>query len=315
MSRPPEHTGVVIAASTAIVTLAVTVAPWVMARNQLPDPIAIHWGTTGVPNGSAPCWVGLAAPLALWAAAWLPWLTLRRRARDAAWLLPSGVGLSVFVAAISWLTVDANRHAGTWTDAGHLSMTAGIVALAAAFIAAAATMPVAHHLSPTTPKDASSQEWHQRTWSGALVLALAGSLLAVVLAGVASGMQLYVVGVLVVVGSAAAVLIRTTVSVDDAGFVVSFGPWGWPQRRVPLENIAHATTVDVQPARYGGWGYRRRREQTAIVLRAGTGIEVVTHTGRNLVVTVDHADVGAARINDRLRATGRLCHVDGDLRG
>jgi hypothetical protein len=89
------------------------------------------------------------------------------------------------------------------------------------------------------------------------------------------------------------------VTASEKGFVVGFGWWGWPRRRIRLDAIDHAEALDdVRPIAYGGWGYRITGTATAVVLRRGPGIRIVRDRGREVVVTVDDPDRGAGVVND-----------------
>jgi hypothetical protein len=97
-----------------------------------------------------------------------------------------------------------------------------------------------------------------------------------------------------------------TVEIDGSGVTVRFGWFGWPRRRIRLDEISRAEAVDVRAIAYGGWGYRSRPGVSALIVRNGEAIRVVCRDRRDLVVTVDDAAVGAGVLNDLLRREGRF---------
>ncbi|OJX70160.1 MAG: hypothetical protein BGO95_03905 [Micrococcales bacterium 73-13] len=89
------------------------------------------------------------------------------------------------------------------------------------------------------------------------------------------------------------------VSAGPTGLTVR-GLLGVPVFRVRTRDIADVVAVGVHPLRdFGGWGIRGAIAAgghwcTGIVARAGEGIRVTRVSGRQLVVTVDEAALGAA---------------------
>lgn len=95
------------------------------------------------------------------------------------------------------------------------------------------------------------------------------------------------------------------VTVGPKAVVVGLGPWGWPRRRVALDDIRRATNTNVDPMSYGGWGYRVKRGVTAVVVRRGDALQLDLNNGRSFTVTVDQADQGASLVNHYLASAGR----------
>jgi hypothetical protein len=65
---------------------------------------------------------------------------------------------------------------------------------------------------------------------------------------------------------------------------------------------------EVDPRRYGGWGYRgslRLYRRAALNLRKGAGLRLELHDGRVFVVTVDDADTASQRMRPMLAAAAR----------
>lgn len=89
---------------------------------------------------------------------------------------------------------------------------------------------------------------------------------------------------------------RVYVTVNDDGLQVRLGG-RVRARTISLVRIKRARSIDVEPAAWGGWGWRVTSGASAIVLRRGDGIEVTFHNGRRFAVTVDDAATGAALLN------------------
>ena len=111
-------------------------------------------------------------------------------------------------------------------------------------------------------------------------------------------------GYVAVAGLAVLPLVSVTVEVTADVLRCRFaGPGGWPTVSIPVAEIERAEAIDVQPLRYGGWGYRgslRLFRRAAVNLRSGPGLRLALTGGRVFVVTVDgpegalaHLPVGA----------------------
>ena len=99
-----------------------------------------------------------------------------------------------------------------------------------------------------------------------------------------------------------------TAALTTAQFVVTASPrglvirsaLGWPRLRIPIADVARAGVVHVDPlADFGGWGLRwvigpSGKGRWGIVTHRGSGLEVVRHDGRSIVVTIDDASTAAA---------------------
>ncbi|GAA1870213.1 hypothetical protein GCM10009836_58500 [Pseudonocardia ailaonensis] len=88
---------------------------------------------------------------------------------------------------------------------------------------------------------------------------------------------------------------RTTV--DRRGLTVGLGVFGWPRIRIPLEEVASASTEDVAALQYGGLGYRIVPGGVGVIVRPGPALVVTRRSGRRLTVTVDHPETAAALLN------------------
>jgi hypothetical protein len=126
-----------------------------------------------------------------------------------------------------------------------------------------------------------------------------------------SGAPLWLGWFLAVVGVVVGVLGWLTssleVRVDEASFVVAFGPFGRPRRRIDLHDVRDAAAIVVEPREWGGWGYRwiPWARASAAVIRRGPGIELVLVDGRRFAVTVNDAVAGAQATSAALDALAR----------
>ena len=97
--------------------------------------------------------------------------------------------------------------------------------------------------------------------------------------------------------------IKLDVTVDLDGLTVRFGPFGWPRKRIPLEKMVNADSIDLSPWKWGGWGYRWIPGRgTAAVLRRGAAIVVTKTNGKKFAVTVDDAPLGAVTLQGHIDA-------------
>ena len=97
-------------------------------------------------------------------------------------------------------------------------------------------------------------------------------------------------------------LASITVVVDRAGLDVRFGPLGWPRKHIPLAAIAAVSAEDIDPLRWGGWGYRVMPGRSAVVLRSGPAIVVDLVGGKRFCVTIDDPEPGVGLLRGYLAA-------------
>lgn len=107
------------------------------------------------------------------------------------------------------------------------------------------------------------------------------------------------------VGIVVAAFAKVTVAADGDGVHVASGVWPLPRLTIRLDRIESIEAIDVNPWRWGGWGYRgalRMFKRAAWIVRAGPGLKLSLTGGRTFVVTVDDAAEGAAALQGRARA-------------
>jgi hypothetical protein len=289
------------------------VVPFALLHGSLPSPIAVHFEADGTADGSmsSVAFLAMMAALILGSAVVLV---------VAAWRPGSLLGIQASVATFvgwtaSWvavLVILANDDQARWQDA---TLGNGAVwgATASAFGAA---IPVARmvgrHERPARP-DVSGRmalgEDERAAWFGnarsmplgmtALASAYVGTVVLLTLGSGSFGSGFTVL----VVGLAIAAFVRVDVRVTRAGVAVRSGLFGWPRVHLPLDEIESAAFTEVQPLRFGGWGYRgslRLFRRANWVVRKGPGLVVRMTRGREFVVTVDDADEAAAVLNGLL---------------
>lgn len=290
--------------------MVVIVAPPPVLIGRLPDPLAVHWGLDGTPNGSMGFWTSLAFLGGLWAFVWLGLLVAGHRG------VPSSPALTVvyfvggLLAAVQISIVDRNLNAPDWQSAGHIEwwgvvlvVLAGVAAGAGGWFLGIGAGFTGTAAEPGAVPSAGLPEDDAGEWVGTATVWWP-----VVLAVAVLGTIPFLGGVLRWVPVVVAVLVglftAAVVEIDDGGVTVRFGWFGWPRRRIRLEEIARAEAMDVKAIAYGGWGYRTRPGVSALIVRNGDAIRVVCRDRRDLVVTVDDATVGAGVLNDMLRREG-----------
>lgn len=287
--------GIVPAAMLAAVAL-----PVVLAWGDLPEPMAVHWGLDGDPNGSLPRLAELALMIGLLGAVW--W-AVNRVVTDAPHEAPSYTAGLFFVGgllvAVQWLAVAANRgvvdwHASEAVDGSDVLViaAAGIVGgLLGWLLAARAPAPDSVSRPLLDVDDPSAVVWSSRGDGPVLSLAGAGVIIAGLVVWGWTGLALGAIGLLVL----AFAQVRTTISAR--GVVVSLGWLGLPRWTVPISDIAAAHVEHVAPMAYGGWGYRVRPGVRAVIVRGGTSLRLERRDRADLVLTVDDPETGAGLVN------------------
>jgi hypothetical protein len=272
----------------------------------LPDPIAVHWGINGEPDGSFPRFIAVGFFAVIMGAVWVAvYRSVRRTPADGPSFTAGLFGISALLLAVAWLTISANQGKSDWTAADEVGLPDLLVALLVAVVAGAigwlagGGRGAEPEVDPVTLPRVNIDTPESAVWSGRGIGKLTTAIgIAIVGAGLLiwgwSGIGLALVGIVVVLFSA----VRVTVSGER--LVVSLGWWGYPSWRVPLSSVARAQVERVNPMAYGGWGYRVRPGVRAVVVRAGDAVRIVREDGADLVYTVDDAERGAGLINSIL---------------
>lgn len=300
-----------LVAPLALTVLAVVVAlTWV---DDLPDPVATHWGPGGTPDdfssltGALTLLVLTSVFLSL--SCWLLALRLGAEATTRRIAAGTSVGVTALLAVVVVGSLAQQRGLADARDAG--PVTGVLVGAFAAGIAlgvlAALLVPGDPDVTATDapPADAARlplapgerAAWTATVWSPAAVgVALPVVALQVVLSILLDTWVLIAVAAVIAALLATMLVLRVTVS---AAGLVARSPLGWPRVHVPLDQVVAAHAEAVSPLRdFGGWGYRVALDGRAgFVLRAGDAIVVERTGGRTTVVTVDDAATAAALLN------------------
>lgn len=282
-------------------------------REELPDPVASHWGTDGVDGFSS--LDGLVLPLVAMVAvfALVMWAIGHWRGQQAMTRrLANGMSVwfAAFLGGILLGTLSAQRGLADAADAGGAggALTLALVAstVLAALVAWATPGDAPAPASGPVPADAprlTVTDGEQLTWvrevgrrASAILLLVTLVPMAVVGALTRDWLMPLVLGLLlgvVVVG-----FTRWTVIVDRHGLTAR-SVLRYPRLRIPLDEIERAEVVTVRPlGEFGGWGLRTGLDgRTGVVLRSGPAIQVHRTGGRVTVVTADDAETAVAALN------------------
>ena len=279
-------------------------------RDALPDPVASHWGATGVDG-----FMSLGGTLVVLAVgtgalallAWLIGLLAGRTAstRRAAAGLGTGFAAFLCVLVVGSLAVqrgltDAHQAPGLgWLPGAALAGGLVLGAAAAVAVPGDAPLPATGPVPAGAPRAGTAGDsWtgivaFTRPWLAAAIGAAVVAALALLTRSVALTLP-----IALVLGVVGLTLGPWTVTVDERGLTART-VLPRPRTVVPLDEVESAEVVHVDPVRdFGGWGYRvGRGGRVGVVLRPGDAILVHRSGGRELVVTVDDARRGAAVLN------------------
>lgn len=300
---------IIIAAAGGIVG-----ATWL---TDLPDPIAIHWGSEGA-DGYGSAWTLILLPLAITVVftlvTELPLAQSGRRGGltiNDKFLIVTRHFLSVLLTVGMIGSLAVQRGLADASDAPDIAGplivgAAGGVLLAAAvwFVLPKPITPGLETKAQAVPLDIAPTErvyWARtvRLSNGVIVLIAAvvalsvgGAILGSIGRRAGEPFAFWIAGFIIVLSIG---MSFWRVRVDRRGFLVR-GALGWPRVSIPLADIAAVRVVEVDPtADFGGWGWRwAPGRRTGIIMRRGAAIEVIRRDGRGLVVTVDDSENAAA---------------------
>lgn len=308
----------VVIGTWVALTAAALVAGLVAWHDRLPDPIASHWGLSGTPNGAMPFGAFLAVVLALWAvvaASGIAVLARGSESRQQRGIAFSALGTgAVFVIGLELLTVQANLDVPDWHQARSPGwQLAPHLALSALFGWFGWLLGrVGPHVEPEPPNgdelDLGSDEravWVSQV-SSRVLTALGGGAVVAGLAGGIAGAGLPFVAPSALVGLACLAFSSARVHIDERGVRTALGPLRWPVRKIRLEHVDSARAETRNAWEVGGWGYRMRPGTTAVMLRSGECLVLRLVSGREFVLSVDHAQRGAELLNALLAERSAL---------
>lgn len=310
--EPPSRARVAAGWLAAVAASAVLVglAWWLseLWRGNLPDPLAIHWGATGAPDGTATLdgTVTVATGLGVAGVALLLVVGASLLARPRllrGWL--TGLGALVALAPASLLiTLLPNLGAASWQQAAISGWQLTLVVVLPAALAALAWFASARParlsaLAPAVPPGAPvsvAREAFTERQVVPILMWIGGGVL-VLFAGLAVVAGASVLGLGVLLAALLAWLSVYRYRVTDEGLTIGFGPVGPLRRVVPVDEIEGARVVELRPAEWGGWGYRTNGRDWAVVLRKGPGCRVALAGRRSLSLTSGEAEGLVGRVN------------------
>lgn len=298
---------------------AVLLATW---RDELPDPVATHWGRQGMADGLTSVSGTIGLVVAFGVGLGLLGLVLALISKVPVLVracAATGAGVSSFVVVLVTLSTGAQRGLADATEARIPGAAIWAALLAGALVGALAwllvpTWQVAPEPAAGEPGRAMELAAGERvSWTRSVrsatpaAFVMAGSVL--VTAGLAVALQdwwLLIVPAVLLVMVVALGSIRATV--DGSGLRVR-GALGWPRQHIALDTIASASVVEVRAVRdFGGWGYRIgvRKPFTGVrgwVLRSGPGLLIERTDNSRDIVVVDDAATAAGLITALLART------------
>ncbi|NED95401.1 DUF1648 domain-containing protein [Phytoactinopolyspora alkaliphila] len=322
--RPIVRIVLAAAALPMLIALAGALLVWSW-RDELPSPMATHWGIDGEADGFTSVATTMVLILAFGAGFAVLGLVLSLLDRTDTMLARVGAGtaagttgfvtgLMVLVAADQRGLADAAGATADWSVvAGGLGLGAAAAVIAVILIPRwTAEGPNIPHDAPRVPvADGETVVWTRSVATGSHVVALL-----VVIVGVTaiitlvSGQWLVLISTLLVIGLLA-MMLSIRVTVDQRGLTIT-GVLGWPKFHTSLDEISHASTTHVKPIRhFGGYGFRVAvfgpyKGASGFVMRGGNAILLERTSGRRTVVVVDDAVTAAGLLNtlvERTRST------------
>lgn len=290
--------------AVVVLVLITALATFIITQRSLPDRVAVHWGSTGEPDNfvSAPvAWAVTGGVGAL--AALLTLLTTAAASGRRGWqlLTAAGLFLSLLFVGMSVLVTVAN--AGSREP--RLSPL-GVLAIIALCLVTPAVL--VGQRSKAGRLELGRGKRIEVLWQGTARSRFAVPVfLAFLTVGVIVGVWNAVIGaVIAVVGLAVLTLVEIRVEVTrDAVWVRYSGSFGWPATKIPMEEIRQVEAIEVDPMRYGGWGYRGSLAllgRAAVNLRRGPGLRFALRGDRVFVVTVDEPDAAVRYLEPLLPA-------------
>lgn len=286
-----------------VVVLAAGLGIWMLLVSaDMPDPAASHWGPSGDADGFAPyaftAWIGFGVTLlaGLLCAFCLSLNSLSfgmRRIGVAFTVVFTGFMTGMFIGGIV-PQIGAATAVGAHMSSALVWAAVGLSAVLGVLLSLAVPARVPESVRADIRKAAHLDPAGARRGDSLSVSIRATKTLFVV----AGGVSLVAVGLLVFLspwwflGAAFFALLVcsffvATVTASADG--VSVRLWGrWRLVHIPVASFRSATAVrEIQPMRYGGWGYRAGGWGSAYVVRRGPALLLSVAGGREFVVNTD----------------------------
>lgn len=298
-----------------LVVTAVGISLQVSWWDQLPEPVAVHWGRGGEADGfgskAMVPWMtailGVVLPLLMT----IPVLNVLRRGSrgpNLRFIVAIAGFFSMFMVTLLTGSLYIQRGLADATAAGPIGSVFG-VGLAAGGLVGVLAWAIQPRQEPGIPAQEAAPlsvgTSERAVWARRIVMSFP-LILVIGLGSVASavgavalwfngtiGAAVGLIAVALFIAVLAVGLSRATVAVDERGITVK-ATLGWPKFRVPVEDIVSVSTQEVSGlAEFGGYGVRIIPGAFGVILQSGDAISITRRSGRRFVVTVDDAATGA----------------------
>jgi len=306
--------------SRVLIALALTVSPVVglalagfIIGPHLGSELASHWsGNASKPDGFSPTvssfWGFAAITVALTVGGVIGVLVVARGGGSRVWpmttALIAGFSACAWIAA-AWATADAAdpQHAALGARLAIMLVPAAVGTLVYVLLPPAPVTQTGTATAPIVPVGVGDR----LAWSGVTgsrVLAVAVGVVGAIFVGVLTGWiltrqpgLLVSASVLLLATLSALLLQPARLTVDHRGIRLSSALLRVPLIRVRLEDIDEVVADTIDPARWGGWGYRISGAGVAYVARKGPGLIIKKRSGGAVAITINNAQRPAAVAN------------------
>lgn len=307
-------------AARVIVVLLLTLSPIIglvlaglVIGRHLGAEMASHWsGNASRPDGFSPTvssfWGFAAITVALTVGGVVGVFVVARGAGSRAWPMTTAL-IAGFTAcawtAAAWATADAAdlQHAAL---GGRLAIML-IPAALGAFVYVLLPPVRTTQTDAATAPIVSAGVGDRLAWSGVTgswVLAVAVGVLGVVFAAVLVGWivtrqpGLLVSASVFLLATLSALLLQPVrLTVDRRGIRLSSALLRIPLIRIRLDDVDEVLADTIDPARWGGWGYRISGSGVAYVARKGPGLIIKKRSGGAVAITIDNPEQPAGVAN------------------
>jgi hypothetical protein len=304
-------------AATTLVSLALAGIAAVVGlswRDQLPDPIATHWGLDGQPDGFGTLTGNIVVMSAVSAVFSLLFTLLGAWMGAAGGMRKAVAGLQVGQVVFLGLMLDGTLWMQLGVpDATQFAGSANLVPVVAALMGLAVGVLVAfivpgdvrvRRSRPST--NMSLPDGQHLTWSGQVTSSLwmnatrAAATLTLVVSVLTQMLFLWLIGSALT--AFLACLIYVKVRADETGLLVR-SRFGWPRTFIPIDEMISARAMQVDGlGDFGGWGWRvgiwgEMSGAVGVIIRSGDALVVDQTNGRRFVVTIDDAADTASVLN------------------
>lgn len=315
-----------------ILILVVSTALQLLWMPRMPNPAAVHWGLSGMPDGFGSPWqnVALLTGVNVFVLLLLPISRLQAKASTsglpgATWA-SGGRFLHAFVLGLT-VSLQTMAIGGAWVqlDAADARDTGSILwALIAGFAGGAVVGVVAYLLQPKLQLDPETGEppaaplalggAERAVWVGEVKPSkpVAWAISVTVALLVALSVWMFTVerlggwitlATLALIALPLATCMWFRVRIGPRGFEAK-SVAGWPVLRVPAADVLSVVPAHINPlGEFGGWGLRLSGNRTGLVPRGGEGIVITRRSGRVLVVTLADAATAASVLSAAAGAT------------